>query len=88
MPKIDKVGTFMKGVGADESGGPAPPTSMEQDTEQWRAQVEALPPGAKTDLILDLLQNVTTEEAQAALSHYSAPAGPDVAGDVAGGGMV
>ena len=41
------------------------------DTEQYRAQVMAIPEEAKTDAILDLLVNLTSEETQAFLSEYA-----------------
>ena len=81
MPNFDKMKNMMAGGGADapEAGGPKAPPSMELDMEKYRERVAAIPPDAKTDLILDLFQNVTTEEIDAALNEYTAsqpPAAP------------
>jgi len=83
MPGIDKFANAIKGGGAAPAApGPQAPPSMENQTDQYRPRVEALDPAAKTDLILDLFNNITTDEIEAALNEYAA-----APGGMAGGGM-
>ena len=70
MANYDKIASKIKGGTVPDPESPAPP-SMEQDTEQYRGQGDAIDPAAKTDLIIDLLGNLTTAEIEAALAEYS-----------------